>query len=44
MDVSQRNLLIGLAGIAILLVSILAYAQVNASRNYDLPEFQQTTD
>ena len=41
MDVSKRNLLISLVGIAILLVGALAYAQFNASQNYDLPELRQ---
>ncbi len=32
----QRNLWIGLAGLAFLLVLILVYAQINASQNFDL--------
>ncbi len=43
MDATKRNLLIGLAGIAILLVSVLVYAQINASRNYDLGVYPQAT-
>ena len=40
MDTSKRNLIVGLAGIAILLISVLVYAQVNAAHNYELPELQ----
>lgn len=40
MDATKRNLLVGLAGIAILLLSILIYAQVNASHNFDLSAYQ----
>ncbi|MCS7465885.1 hypothetical protein NZK35_04255 [Stieleria sp. ICT_E10.1] len=40
MDTSKRNLIVGLAGIAILLISVLVYAQKNAAHNYELPEFQ----
>ena len=43
MGVTKRNLLIGLAGIVVLLVSMLVYAQVNAARNYDVDGYQQTT-
>ena len=43
MDKSKRNLVVGLAGIAVLLVSVLIYAQVNAAHNYELPEFQSGT-
>ncbi|MEO8270822.1 MAG: hypothetical protein ABI557_13950 [Aureliella sp.] len=42
MKSSQRNLWIGLAGLAVLLVSILVYAQVNATRNFDLGAQPQT--
>lgn len=41
MDATRRNLLAGLAGLAILLVSILIYAQVNASHNFDLSAYPQ---
>ncbi len=35
MDAIKRNLLIGLAGLAVLLAGILVYAQVNAAHNFD---------
>jgi hypothetical protein len=44
MDVTKRNLIVGLAGIAILMISVLVYAQFNAARNFDLEEFQRTND
>jgi hypothetical protein len=44
MDVTKRNLIAGLAGIAILMISVLVYAQFNAACNFDLEEFQRTND
>lgn len=44
MNTAKRKLAIGLIGIAILLVSILVYAQVNASRNYDLGAYPPATE
>lgn len=41
---AKRKLAIGLIGIAILLVSILVYAQFNASRNYDLHAYPPATE
>ncbi len=43
MDKSKRNLIVGIAGIAVLLVGVLLYAQFNAADNYHLPEFQGGT-
>ncbi len=43
MNKSKRNLIAGMAGIAVLLVSVLVYAQFNAAHNYELPEFQSGT-
>lgn len=40
MQASQRNLIFGLLGMAVLLVAMLVYAQVNASHNYDLEQLQ----
>ncbi|TWU45822.1 hypothetical protein Q31b_09980 [Novipirellula aureliae] len=44
MNTTNRNLVIGLAGLMILLISILIYSQVNASHNYDLGSFQQQAE
>lgn len=41
MDTTKRNLIVGLVGVAMLLISMLVYAQINASYNYDLGEIQQ---
>jgi len=43
MNKSKRNLIVGMAGIAVLLVSVLVYAQYNAAHNYELPQFQSGT-
>lgn len=39
MNKSKRNLIVGMAGIAALLISVLIYAQFNAAHNYELPDF-----
>lgn len=44
MNTAKQKLAIGLIGIAILLVSILVYAQFNASRNYDLGAYPPVTE
>jgi hypothetical protein len=44
MDVSNRNLVVGLAGIAILLISVLVYAQFDAAQNFELPELEQSAE
>ena len=44
MDASKRNLLTGLVGVAILLIGILVFAQVNAARNSDLGEYAQPSE
>ena len=44
MDPSKRNLVTGLIGVAILLIGILVYAQVNASQNFELPDQGQHPD
>lgn len=44
MDTFKRNLIVGLAGMALLLLSVLIYAQVNASHNYDLSDFQSESE
>jgi hypothetical protein len=44
MDVTKRNLIVGLAGIAILMISVLVYAQFNAAHNFELEEFPQAAD
>jgi hypothetical protein len=41
MNASKRNLILGLVGMALLLISMLVYAQVSASHNYDLGNVQQ---
>ena len=38
---SKRNLILGMVGMALLLIGMLVYAQVNASHNYDLGNVQQ---
>jgi hypothetical protein len=43
MNKSTRNLIVGMAGIAVLLIGVLVYAQYNAAHNYQLPEFQHGT-
>jgi hypothetical protein len=40
MQASKRNLIFGLVGMAVLLISMLVYAQVNASHNYDLDQVE----
>lgn len=40
MQASQRNLILGLVGMAVLLISMLVYAQYNASHNYNLDQMQ----
>ncbi len=40
MDVSMRNLIAGFVGLVILLVSVLAYAQINGSQNFQLEEYE----
>jgi formate hydrogenlyase subunit 3/multisubunit Na+/H+ antiporter MnhD subunit len=44
MDVSKRNLITGLVGIVLLLIGVLVYAQVTASHNFELGEYQQQTE
>ena len=44
MDAAKRNLAIGLVGMLILLISVLVYAQVNASYNFDLGKYEQSAD
>ncbi len=41
MNATKRNFVLGLIGIALLLISMLVYAQVGAARNYDLTGVQQ---
>lgn len=40
MQASKRNLILGLVGVAVLLISMLLYAQWNASHNYNLDQIQ----
>ena len=40
MSASKRKLIIGLVGMAVLLISMLVYAQINASHNYNLDPVQ----
>lgn len=43
MEPSKRRLAVGLVGIAMLLISVLVYAQINAAHNYEGPEVQSGT-
>ncbi len=43
MEATKRNLLIGMTGLALLLIGILAFAQVNAARNFDQVASPQST-
>ena len=44
MGVSKRNLIAGLVGMAILLISVLVFAQVNAAPHFEMREHVQQTE